>query len=250
MMETGLRHAVLLNVNGTNIHSIHQLRCHIDGYRKAHLASVDFTFAKIEPRTTLDPDMPQMHYDQLRHVHNLLISEEQLPSTLMHMHSLLAVQLNATRAKLKLQDDFEHWLKGEWSQSDKYELQNMFGEPIPWPEGDTVLPFVWNYVLKQCPLTGKLIYKGRGTCNGGPRYDRAVTMAETYATCIEQPAYRIYWASTASQNLLAMGADAGNAFAEAPPPLQKFLCGLMNSFELGGQNVRVVRRSPRIMFSL
>ena len=50
----------------------------------------------------------------------------------------------------------------------------------------------------------------------------AVTVADTYATCVEQPACCMYWSLTASHNLLAMGADAGNAFAEAPPPLQKF----------------------------
>ena len=146
------------------------------------------------------------------------------------MTSPLAVELNTTRAKLKLQDDFEHWLQGGWTQLDKYELQDSFGDPIPWPDGATVLPFVRNYLLKQYPLTGTLIYKARGTCNGGPRYGRAVTMAETYATCVEQPACRIYWALTASQNLLAMGADAGNAFAEAPPPLQKFYMKIDDQF--------------------
>ena len=106
----------------------------------------------------------------------------------------------------------------------------MFGDPIPWPDGATVLPFVWAYILKQCPLTGKLIYKARATCNGGLRYGKAVTMAETYATCVEQPACRMYWSLTASHNLLVMGADAGNAFAEAPPPLQRFYMRIYEQF--------------------
>lgn len=97
-------------------------------------------------------------------------------------------------------------------------------------KGATVLPFVWNYVLKQCPLIGKLIYKARGTSDGGPCYGRAVTMAETYATCVEQPAC-IYWALTASQNLLVMGADAGNAFAKALPPFQKFYLRIDEQFQ-------------------
>ena len=106
----------------------------------------------------------------------------------------------------------------------------MFGTPIPWPDGATVLPFVCTYLLKQCPVTGQLIYKARATCNGGPRYGKAVTIAETYATCVEQPACRMYWSLTASHNLLAMGADAGNAFAEAPPPLQKFYMRIDDQF--------------------
>ena len=132
---------------------------------------------------------------------------------------MLALELNLTHAKLKLQDNFFHlWIKGKWSQLKKYELQNMFGDPIPWPDNATILPFVWTYVLKQCPVTNQLIYKARATCNGGPRYGRAVTMAETYATCVEQPVCHMYWSLMASLNLLAMGADAGNAFAEAPHP--------------------------------
>jgi Reverse transcriptase (RNA-dependent DNA polymerase) len=58
--------------------------------------------------------------------------------------------------------------------------------------------------------------------HGSSRYVKAVTMAETYATCVEQPACRLYLSLTAGLCLLAMGADAGNAFAEAPPPQQPF----------------------------
>lgn len=47
-------------------------------------------------------------------------------------------------------------------------------------------------------------------------------MAETYTTCVEQPVCRLYWSLTAGLCLLAMGADVGNAFAEAPPPQQPF----------------------------
>ena len=56
----------------------------------------------------------------------------------------------------------------------------------------------------------------------GKRYGKAVTLAETYATCVAQPACRVYWSITASEGLLAFGADAGNAFAEAPPPMVPF----------------------------
>ena len=137
--------------------------------------------------------------------------------------------LNLTCAKLKLQDDFDKWIQGEWNQLDKYELQDKIGDPIPWPDRATVLPFVWTYVLKQCPITGQMINKARATCNGCPRYGRAVTMAETYVTCVKQPACRMYWSLTASNNLIAMGADAGNAFAEAPP-LQKFFMRIDEQF--------------------
>ena len=37
------------------------------------------------------------------------------------------------------------------------------------------------------PLTGIDEPKSRGTRNGGPRYGEAVTLAEIYAACVEQP---------------------------------------------------------------
>lgn len=94
----------------------------------------------------------------------------------------------------------------------------MFGDPIPRPFLAIILPFVWTYLMKEDPLTGLLRRTSRATCNGGKKYGKAVTVAETYATCVEQPVCRVYWAMTAQLCLLAMGADAGNAFAEAPPP--------------------------------
>ena len=106
----------------------------------------------------------------------------------------------------------------------------MFGTPIKRPYGATLLPFVWAYSIKIDPITGNLIYEARGTCNGGKRYGKAITMAETYATCVAQPACRLYWAITASEGLISIGADAGNAFAEAPPPVEPFYMVIYDQF--------------------
>jgi hypothetical protein len=68
------------------------------------------------------------------------------------------------------------------------------------------------------PVTGEIVGKARGTCNGGKRHGKAVTIAETHAACVEQPAQQLQqWALVAALNLTAMGCDLGNAFAEAPP---------------------------------
>ena len=106
----------------------------------------------------------------------------------------------------------------------------MFGDPVRRPSGAIVLPFVWAYSIKIDSISGELIYKARGTCNGGKRYGKAVTMAETYATCVAQPACRLYWAITASEGLISIGADAGNAFAEAPPPVEPFYMAIDDQF--------------------
>ena len=46
----------------------------------------------------------------------------------------------------------------------------------------------------------------------------SVTLAETYAGSLEQSASRIFWAASAINNFITIGADASNAFAEAPAP--------------------------------
>ena len=47
----------------------------------------------------------------------------------------------------------------------------------------------------------------------------SVTLADTYANSLEQTGARIFWAATAAMNFTTIGADATNAFAEAPPPV-------------------------------
>jgi hypothetical protein len=94
----------------------------------------------------------------------------------------------------------------------------MFGDPVPKPHNAITLPFVWTYIIKDGQP------KARATCNGGPRYGKAVTLAQTYANCVEQPACRLFWSLAAQYNYVVLGADAGNAFAEAPPPTKHSTC--------------------------
>ena len=49
--------------------------------------------------------------------------------------------------------------------------------------------------------------KSRGTCNGGPRNGQVITIAETYAACIEQPIHRLTWAIIAALNYVGLGCD-------------------------------------------
>ena len=45
---------------------------------------------------------------------------------------------------------------------------------------------------------------------------------ETYTNCVDQTSSRLFYAVSATENLLIFGADVSNAFAEAPPPKQGF----------------------------
>lgn len=47
-----------------------------------------------------------------------------------------------------------------------------------------------------------------------------VTLAETYTASLDQTASHLFWAATAINNFVTtFGANAANAFAQAPPPM-------------------------------
>lgn len=82
------------------------------------------------------------------------------------------------RNKLNLTPEWDDCLKSEWKQLDRYEEIGMFGDPVEPDQWMTILPWIWSYVNKDDLLTGDKIQKSRGTCNGGPRYGAAITLAE------------------------------------------------------------------------
>ena len=89
----------------------------------------------------------------------------------------------------------------------------MFGTPQPLPQGANLLNMIWTYAIKDDGTK-----KARCVCNGSPRQRGTVTMAETYASALDQTGARLFWAAAALYNFVIIGADASNAFAEAPPP--------------------------------
>ena len=60
--------------------------------------------------------------------------------------------------------------------------------------------------------------KARCVSNGAPHLKGSITLAHTYAACIDQSACRLFWAIAAIKCKLVFGSDAVNAFAEAPTP--------------------------------
>ena len=77
-------------------------------------------------------------------------------------------------------------------------------------------------LLWTCGIKTDGTKKTRCVCNGNPRRNGTVTLAHTFAACVEQPGARILWASAALMHMILLGADASNAFAEAPPPKAPF----------------------------
>ena len=118
-----------------------------------------------------------------------------------------------TRKYLKSLDNWEKWKEAETTQLDLYAQQNMFSEPIPCPLDSNILRLLWAYKIKD---DGR--YKARCVCNGSPNQKGTVTIDHTFAACLDQPGSRIFWGVAAIEGMLVTGADASNAFAEAPAP--------------------------------
>ena len=122
-------------------------------------------------------------------------------------------QKKLTRRYLKTTPEWNLWKNAERTQLDLYSNQNMFGKPIPKPSNSNILHLLWVYKHKDDGT-----YKARGVCNGAPNQRGSVTKDHTFAACLEQPGARIFWGIAATQDLIVLGADASNAFAEAPAP--------------------------------
>ena len=122
-----------------------------------------------------------------------------------------------TRRLLQQRDDWEDWESSEFLQLDQYQKQDMFSDPGPLPsnteEEINILPMIWTYLIKVCGRK-----KARCVANGAPHLQGSITLAHTYAACLEQSGCRLFWAIAAIKNKIVYGADASNAFAEAPAP--------------------------------
>ena len=91
----------------------------------------------------------------------------------------------------------------------------MFSKPtkLPNEHGLNILAMIWVYLVKTCGRR-----KARCVANGNPRLKGSITLANSYAACLEQAAARFFWVVYAMKNKLVYGADMSNAFAEAPAP--------------------------------
>ena len=105
------------------------------------------------------------------------------------------------------------WSVSKYTQLNQYHAQGMFGEPVCPPRSYNILPLIWTYLIKSDGTK-----KARCVCNGSTSHRESVTMAHTYAAALDQSCARTFWDITALHNYTAFGADATNAFAEAPPP--------------------------------
>jgi hypothetical protein len=236
------RHGTIRAIDGEYMDTIEDIRRTVATLKDSSRQDCKITIAHHEIAQPLTASgIPQLHFDQLHaiahHLHVIKYGEDydlwgdhdSMPN--VHedtIHQAIAddqAVARFTRRQLKRREDWQVWKEAEWKQLTSYHTQDMFGTPIARPKQSTVLPFVWTYLFKD-----GIKPKARGTCNGGKRYGKAVTLAHTYASCVEQPGARIFWSLSALHGMTVLGADAGNAFAEAPPPIQPFYMAIDDQF--------------------
>jgi hypothetical protein len=119
-----------------------------------------------------------------------------------------------TRRRLKTLDTWPLWHKNEVKQLDQFHELGMYGPPCYPPKDAILLSSHWQYRIKLC---GKR--RSRNCCDGSPRAaPKLHALAETYASCVEQPIFRMFCALSAALNLQIFGGDAQDAFAHSPAP--------------------------------
>jgi hypothetical protein len=185
---------------------------------------VTVQFAQPTWSTTSNKGVPTLQFDQLNviahHMHAIRtgktlwddpLSWPSLNNKTLHFAIMKGLAIpKLSHRKVKTMNKWSEFLKSEWSQLNKYQKQGMFGQPCPRPlkgSKTAVIPWVWTYLYKINPITFKDTDKSSGTCNGGTRHGKVVTLAETYATCVEQPIHQLTWAVTAGINHIALGCD-------------------------------------------
>ena len=218
-----LKHSILYAINDVTLTSLSDVKqimatCN-DTSLNLHVISP--TPVDIHP----DTGVPQLNFDQFTHVANIhqdIIHEKNNNITQLESDDDTQVTINKlakntfTRTELLKRSDWKEWEKAEALQMDQYVRQNMFGKPGPLPQDKSnlsVLPMIWVYLIK---VDGRR--KARCVANGAAHFQGTVTLSQTYATCIDQSACRLFWAIAAIKGKLVFGSDAIKAFAEAPPP--------------------------------
>ena len=112
------------------------------------------------------------------------------------------------------------WRDGFDEQLDDHYAKRTFGDgvPIDKPPGATVLRPQWAQVIKKESNRRKC----RLCCDGSKRAAPEIhAFAETYASCIEQPCLRAFYAIAAVKGFVITGADCTNAYANAPSPTKE-----------------------------
>ena len=225
--RTNLRNSNLLRINDVTVTNDNDVKQIISQARQDKIPTLKLTFAT-EERVSIHPEhgTPQLYFDQLNtiaaYLQEMKYDEEFIELGIDSNTDILIINLlnkkrknNAqfTRPELKRRQDWKGWEASEYKQLDLYEMQNMFGKPCRRSPHANIINLLWAYSIKTDGTK-----KSRCVCNGSPKRKGTVTLAHNFAASLEQPGARTFWASSSILDMIVLGADASNAFTEAPPP--------------------------------
>ena len=227
--------AWLIKVDATPVANITDVAMAFAELRLNHLISTTLLFSHLEIRPSLSrngtPIVSSAPFSQL--THDQLNNRWEFSTVVEHLQmwkpsydivdsgdvlSVVTQVMRLTRGKLLKQLDWDEWQSSEFLQLNKYDEQGMFGTPFHIHDGMAVFHSVWTYAIKALDLWKKAPW----ACDGSPWSRQARILDETYANCVNQTSSRLFYAVAAAENLIIVGADVSNVFAEAPPPKQGF----------------------------
>ena len=237
-----LRGAYVTSVNGIPVSTVSEYEERVQQMRQQGSKEIEIGFATVE-KAAMHPQLgvPQIYHDQLNvigeHLWDLRYDpewrkdiEDALPvleviqqdtyselsqadkeelqtlflrAAAVKKKTSLKQQRKLTRQILQKLPDWEDWKASEFKQLDQYHDQDTFGEPECRPRGANLLNLLWCYLVKDDGHK-----KAQCVCNGNKNRRGTVTLAETYAASLEQTASRVFWAATAINNFITIGADA------------------------------------------
>lgn len=255
--KTRLTNATLLEINGESVTSITKARTLLKHHLQSQPEKEITLVVSSDQRQSIhhEEGVPLMYFDQLatisQHLNDIkydttsdtssTINKIESSKSVAHSYLQKMIQTYAeygilrlikgilpknkrrstrlTRRKLQIQPDWEDWKKSEWKQLDQYDDQGTFSKPCYLPPNANVLDLLWTYHVKDpVNLVDPPTKKARCVCNGKPSNKNTVIFGHTFAKMLDHVGSRIFWASVAAKNFIVRGADASNAFAEAPPP--------------------------------
>jgi hypothetical protein len=127
-----------------------------------------------------------------------------------------------TRRNLQKLTNWTDWDAAFDAQLDAHRQAGTIGAPIPRPKPidgrpPNILRIQWSNVVKPDGTR-----KARACLDGSKQSAPWLRQfAQTYASCIEQPCMRLFFAVAAAKGLTITVADTANAYQQSPPPTNK-----------------------------
>ena len=200
-----MKNALIHSIDGTIVKTTHDV---IKAFAASKSSEVTLKVIPPEPTNVHeDTGLPQLNFDQFIGVTSqhqdilhgnfqFIVDNEMDNFERVQITKLVKKTLN--RTQLVKRPNWAKWEQSEFLQLDQYDRQNMFGKPGPIPssiQDPNILPMIWVYIIK---VDGR--YKARCVANGAPHLKGSITLAQTYAACLEQSGCRIFWSLCAAKN--------------------------------------------------